>query len=182
MREVIPIASLDDPHVAPYRNLKDRDLLARAGERPDAGLFIAEGEHVVKRLLASSYETESVLLSEQRVEEIAPLVPADVPVYVTRRELMHEIVGFKFHSGVLAAGRRPKPQTIDEVVPKDKSDLLLVVLPEVASVENIGSLVRIAAGFAADALVLGQHCHDPFFRQAIRVSMGTVFSGPPFTE
>src|SRR4051812_17838706 len=128
MRDVIPISSLDDPRVAPYRNLKDRDLLARAGARGDGGLFIAEGEHVVKRLLASTYETESVLLSEHRAEEMAPLVPPGVPVYVTRREVMHEIVGFKFHSGVLAAGHRPRPRTIDEVVPKDKEDLLLVVL------------------------------------------------------
>src|SRR4051812_43430418 len=118
MRDVTPISSLDDPRVAPYRNLKDRDLLARSGACGDGGLFIAEGEHVVKRLLASTYETESLLLSEHRAEEIAPLVPADVTVYVAPRETMHEIVGFKFHSGILAAGRRPQRRSIDEVVPK----------------------------------------------------------------
>ena len=53
-----------------------------------------------------------------------------------------------------------------------------MILPDIHSVENIGSLVRLAAGFGADALILGERCHDPFFRQAIRVSMGTIFSLP----
>src|SRR5205085_8350575 len=53
---VHPVNSLDDPRVAPYRNLKDREL-ARQG-----GRFIAEGEHLIRRLLASDYKTESVLL------------------------------------------------------------------------------------------------------------------------
>src|SRR4051794_23630760 len=52
------ITSLDDPRIAPYRNLKDRDL-AGAGDR-----FIAEGGHVVQRLMQSDYPVESVLLAQ----------------------------------------------------------------------------------------------------------------------
>ena len=50
---IIPVDSLDDPRLAHYRGLKDRDL-ARTGE-----LFIAEGDYVVRRLLASRYPTVS---------------------------------------------------------------------------------------------------------------------------
>src|SRR5206468_2647508 len=69
------ILSIDDPRVWPYRNLKDREL-ARQG-----GFFIAEGEHVVRRLLDSDYPTQSLLLAERRVAEIAPVVPDRVPIY-----------------------------------------------------------------------------------------------------
>jgi tRNA G18 (ribose-2'-O)-methylase SpoU len=39
-------------------------------------------------------------------------------------------------------------------------------------------MIRLCAGFGVDALVLGEHSHDPFWRQSVRVSMGTVFSLP----
>jgi tRNA G18 (ribose-2'-O)-methylase SpoU len=169
---VLPINSLDDTRVAPYRNLKDHEL-DRQGR-----LFIAEGEHVVRRLLESDFAVESVFLSEKRAAEIGPLVPEGVPVYAAPQDVMNVVLGMKFHSGVMACGRRKPRQTIDEVVPKGRERLTLVVCPDVSNVENVGSIVRISAAFGADALLLGERCHDPFWRQAVRVSMGAVFRLP----
>jgi len=70
MPHLIPIRSLDDPRIAPYTRLKERDL-AREGAR-----FIAEGELVVRRLLTSSFGVASLLLADHRVDQIAPLAPA----------------------------------------------------------------------------------------------------------
>jgi tRNA G18 (ribose-2'-O)-methylase SpoU len=169
---LIHITSLDDPRVALYRNLKDRELERRGRH------FIAEGEHLTRRLLASDFPVDSVMLADRRVAQIAPIVPAHVPVYVVSQELMNGILGLKFHSGVLACGRRKERQTIDQVVPRDKEALTLVICPEIANVENIGTMIRIAAGFGADAMILGERCHDPFWRQSVRVSMGTIFRLP----
>jgi tRNA G18 (ribose-2'-O)-methylase SpoU len=171
---IVPIDSLDDPRVAPYRNLKDREL-ARAGDR-----FIAEGEQVVRRLIASDYPTESMLLARRRAGEVAPLAPPDVPVYVVDDALVHQVVGFKFHSGVMAVGRRKPVEPLDAILSRVAHNprLTLVVLPYIANTDNMGALVRISAAFGADALVVGQHSCDPFWRQSIRVSMGTVFSLP----
>jgi tRNA G18 (ribose-2'-O)-methylase SpoU len=166
--------SLDDPRLRPYRDLKDREL-AREGDR-----FIAEGEQVVRRLLASDYPTESLLLARKRADEIAPLAPPGVAVYVVDDALVHQVVGFKFHSGVMAVGRRRPTPSVREFLSAaaDRRRLTLVVLPEVANTDNMGAMVRISAAFGADALVLGQHCCDPFWRQSVRVSMGTIFSLP----
>jgi tRNA G18 (ribose-2'-O)-methylase SpoU len=166
------IHDLDDPRVTLYHNLKDRELERRGRH------FIAEGEHIVKRLLASDYPVDSVLLADRRAEEIAPLVPAHVPVYVTSQELMNHILGLKFHSGVMACGRRKERRSLDDVVPKDRERLTLVICPDISNVENIGSMIRLSAGFGADAIVLGERCHDPFWRQSVRVSMGTIFTLP----
>ena len=168
------VESLDDPRVALYRNLKDRELERRGRH------FIAEGEHIVRRLLDSDFPIDSVMLADRRAEEIAPLVPPNIPVYVVAQHLMNVILGLKFHSGVLACARR-KPasdQTLDQVVPKDRARLTLVICPDISNVENIGSLIRLAAGFGADAMILGERCHDPFWRQSVRVSMGTIFKLP----
>jgi len=169
---LISIDSLDDPRIAHYRDLKDRDL-ARTGD-----LFIAEGDYVVRRLLASQYPTGSVLLSTRRVDAIAPLVPPQVPVFVGDDALIRQILGFKFHTGVIAVGRRLPSTPLDKIFECRADAMTLVVCPEVSNSDNMGSLIRISAAFGAGAMVLGERCHDPFWRQSIRVSMGTIFSMP----
>ena len=166
------VTSLDDPRVALYRNLKDREL-DRSGR-----WFIAEGEYIVRRLLASDFPVESVFVAEKRAAELAAIVPAGVPVYTASLGVMEKVLGFAFHSGIIACGRRKPRQSLDEVVPKGRERLTLVVCPDLSNVENIGSVVRLCAGFGVDALVLGEKCHDPFWRQSVRVSMGTVFKLP----
>ena len=168
---IVPIHSLDDARVSDYRNLKDKDL-DRAGE-----LFIAEGPYIVRRLFESDFPVVSVFSSENRLPQIQPIVPDDVPLYVAPQALFRGLLGMKFQSGVMACGRRKARRTIDDVIPK-KDRLTLVILPDIANAQNVGSLVRISAAFGADAIVLGEQCHDPFWRQAIRVSMGTVFRLP----
>lgn len=170
-RDAIHIDDLDDPRLAPYRGLKEREL-ARAG-----GRFIAEGEYVVRRLLESDFPAESVLVARRRLAELAAVVPPAVPLYVVPDALVPAVVGYKFHAGVLAVGRR-KPPTPLEAVAGKAGRLTLVVCPEVAGTDNMGALVRISAGFGADAIVLGERCCDPFFRQSVRVSMGAVFRLP----
>lgn len=165
------IANLDDERLWPYRQLKDREL-ARDGER-----FLAEGEFIVRRLIASKYPVESVLISERRADALSGMVPSDVPLYVLSDALVHRVIGFKFHSGVIACGRRIASQDLDALV-SGKESLTLVVCPETANAENLGSLIRISAAFSADAILLGERCCDPFWRQSVRVSMGTVFSLP----
>src|SRR5437868_1615538 len=158
-RPIIRIDSLDDPRVALYRNLKDR-ALDRSGK-----FFIAESEYIVRRLLESDFPVESVLLADRRAEEMAPLVPENIPVYVTPQSEMQQILGMKFHSGVIACGKRKPPMTLDQVLPppdQAPKRMTIVVLPDISNVENLGSLIRIAAGFGADALILGEQCHDPF--------------------
>ena len=173
-RPTIPVSSIGDPRIAVYRNLKDRDL-SREGDR-----FIAEGELVVRRLLDSDFPCESVLLADRRVAEIAPLVPPHVPIFTGPAGVVHQIVGFKFHAGVMAVGVRKPPLSLEQLAFTWTNDapVTLVVCPEISNTENLGSLIRIAAGFGATAVVLGQHCCDAFYRQSVRVSMGTVFRLP----
>jgi tRNA G18 (ribose-2'-O)-methylase SpoU len=170
---VITIHSLADPRLAPYRNMKERDL-ARDGDR-----FIAEGENLVKRLLASRLATESVLLAERRVAEIAPLVPDAIPVYAAPADVINQVLGFKFHAGVMAVGIRGPGPTIDDVMTITSAErTTLLICPEIEKTDNLGALIRIAAAFGVHAMILGERCCDPFFRQSVRVSMGAAFVLP----
>jgi tRNA G18 (ribose-2'-O)-methylase SpoU len=170
------IDSLADPRLLAYRNLKDKEL-ARDGRR-----FIAEGEQVVRRLIASGIEVESVLLAQRKAAGICPLVPASVPVWLASDETIEQVIGYEFHSGVMACGIRPRAGTLEGLLgkPKDssRSSSTLVVCPKITNVENLGVLIRIAAAFGVAGLLLGEQCCDPYFRQSVRVSMGSVFSLP----
>jgi tRNA G18 (ribose-2'-O)-methylase SpoU len=166
------VDSIDDPLLWPYRNLKDKEL-AR-----DGGRFIAESENVVRRLLASGMPVESVLIAERKRGAMEPLVPAHVPIFVGGDDLIEGVIGFEFHSGALACGIRPPSPSLADVVPPPDKPALLAVCQEIANTDNLGVLIRNSAAFGADALIIGERCCDPFFRQSVRVSMGAVFSLP----
>jgi len=166
------IESWDDPRLAPYRNLKDKEL-ERLGER-----FIAEGPNVVIRLLKSGISVESVLVAERKISAIAGFASDATLILVGSDELIERVIGFEFHSGVLACGVRPLSPSLEAIVPKRPQSALIVACQEITNPENMGSLVRTAAALGADAMLLGERCCDPFFRQSVRVSMGSVFSLP----
>lgn len=170
----IPVERLDDPRLAVYRNLKDRELKSRHGR------FIAEGEFVVARLLTSRHAVESVLVSANKADKLAALAARrSVPVYAAPQAVLNEVVGFRFHTGVLACGVRPASPRLEDVLTTDPATpTLLVVCPDLNNSENLGAMIRIAAAFGAAALVVGPACHDPWARQAVRVSMGTIFALP----
>jgi tRNA G18 (ribose-2'-O)-methylase SpoU len=119
-----------------------------------------------------------VLVATRRAGEIAPIVPPDVPLYVVPDALIHDIIGFRFHQGVIACGLRLAETALSELTSRLEPRATLVICPDLNNTENLGSLIRIAAGFGAQAMILGPQSCDAFFRQSIRVSMGTVFSLP----
>src|SRR5687767_13394797 len=95
----IPIPSIDDPRLAPYRDLSQRNLTRQSG------LFVAEGSKVVERLIDSRFEVASVLAEPPFAGRYEARLPAGVPIYVASRELVEATVGFNFHRGVVACGR-----------------------------------------------------------------------------
>jgi tRNA G18 (ribose-2'-O)-methylase SpoU len=172
MTDPIEIDNLDDPRLAPYRSLKDREL-AREG-----GRFIAEGRHVVERLLASRYACESVLTSRRALDKVnqqARTHGRTMPIYVAPDPILNDVVGFRFHSGSLAVGVRGALPGMDQL-PVRQDRCVILACEGISNGANLGGLIRTAAGFGVDGVLLGPHCIDPFWRLAVRVSMGTVFS------
>jgi tRNA G18 (ribose-2'-O)-methylase SpoU len=166
---VLEITDAADPRLADYRALKERHL------NEEGGRFVAEGERVVRRLLASGLEIHSLVVTEPRLRALEPLLAArggDLPVYVAAPPVLDTIVGFHVHRGCLAIGERPRPSEPPAGARR------IVVLEDLVDVDNLGALARNAAAFGADALVLSPRCADPFYRKAIRVSLGGIFSLP----
>ncbi|TVP97940.1 MAG: RNA methyltransferase [Planctomycetaceae bacterium] len=172
---VISVTDLDDPRLDPYRDLRREDVRRRGP------LFIAEGRLVVQRLLASHYETVSVLAEAKRLPWVAERASAATPVLVISSDGMREVSGFNFHRGLLACGRRismlPAETLLQEHADAHSpglSDEVALGAIAVSDAENLGSLIRTAAAFGIDRLVLSRQTIDPLCRRVLRVSMGTA--------
>lgn len=166
------IDDADDPRVDPYRDL------ARSTPARRSGVFIAESPWVVERLLASEYEVCSILISRKIAEAWAPRVPSEIPLMVAEEALVREIAGFRFHRGVMACGVRKSPPPLEDLVSRWSEHATVLICPQVVDPENIGGILRSAAAFAVDAVLIGQQSADPFSRRVLRVSMGAPFQIP----
>ena len=134
-----PISSLDLPELAPYRTM--RRPTTEMGDR----VFVAEGDKVVRRLLESHFPVVSALLLERWISEMAPLLearPENIPVYVTTKDCLDEIVGYEMYQGALAVGRFPEPQPLHALFDQATSPRLLVALEELNNAECIRWNVR----------------------------------------
>jgi tRNA G18 (ribose-2'-O)-methylase SpoU len=170
------IGDLDLPELAPYRTLK------RPAEHEAQGIFVAEGDKVVHRLLASSLRVISVLLPEHRLAEYERGLrnrAEELPVYaVTDKRVLEELVGFEMFQGVMAVAKIPTHCSLNELLAKCKSPRLFAAADGLTSAENIGVLVRNCVAFGVQALLVGETSASPFLRRAVRNSMGTIFQLP----
>jgi tRNA G18 (ribose-2'-O)-methylase SpoU len=171
------IDSLNRPELAPYRTLR------RSAEHEAHGIFVAEGDKVVRRLLESNYGVVSVLLLAERVHEFELLLKTrtekEIPVYVvTNKAVLEELIGFKMFQGVLAVGKIPGAVTLENILARSPRPKLFTAIDGLANSENLGLLVRNCLAFGAHALVVGETCGSPFLRRAVRNSMGTIFQLP----
>ena len=173
MANIIPITDASDFRLDLYRNVKDRDLSGRDG------LFMAEGRVVLERLFASKLaQTVSVLTTRDRLSGLDLSSLDAVPVYVVDQGTMDEIAGFPIHRGYLALGRYGPLPALGDVLRAPQVRVLC--LSQIANTDNMGGLMRNAAAFGVDAVILDQACCDPLYRKAIRVSVGGVLEVPHY--
>ena len=176
MPRLIPISDPDDPRLAPYRAIRERDLVGREGQ------FIAEGTVVLEVLLAASrHRPVSLLLSERRAGGLLAKLerlPAEIPVYSAPDEIIAQIAGFQVHRGVLALGQSTALEGAEAALAALPDRALILVLIGIANHDNMGGLFRNAAAFGVDLVLLDATSCDPLYRKAIRVSVGGALLVP----
>lgn len=132
------------------RSLKDKKF------RDEYGLFVVEGEKLVREALDSSYEVESVC----RMEEIGENVMSRISLCATP-------------SPVLALVR----------IPADRSSYgkcgisggLCLALDSVRDPGNMGTILRVADWFGVETVYLSPDCTDIFAPKVVQATMGSIF-------
>lgn len=170
---VIEITDLSDPRLVDYSHLTDVAL--KKAQSAEHGLYLAESALVLERALRAGHQPRSVLALGGTVDEAVALVGDDVPVFSGPGELLAELTGYILHRGLIASMNRPALPDPDELLANARR---IVILENVADPTNVGAIFRSAGAIGADAILVTPRCSDPFYRRAIRVSMGTVLQVP----
>jgi tRNA G18 (ribose-2'-O)-methylase SpoU len=174
MASIIEISDAADPRLGDYRDLRDVQL--RQSMEAAHGLFLAEGEKVVRRAVAAGFDVRSFLLAPRWLDGLADVMAGtDAPCYVVSEALAEQVTGFHVHRGALASlARRPLP-TVEEVLAGART---VVVCEDIVDHTNVGAIFRSAAAFGIDGALLSPRCADPLYRRSVKVAMGAVFALP----
>jgi tRNA G18 (ribose-2'-O)-methylase SpoU len=174
---VVDVTDPRDPRVAEYVALTDVARRRRIEPSYDGvGIFIAEGELVVRRAVDAGYVLRSLLVDARRLPALCDLVDAfDAPAFVANQDVLTATTGFHVHRGVLACfSRRPEP-SLEQVLTSSKR---LLVCEDLTSTTNLGAVLRSASALGFDGVLLSPECCDPLYRRAVRVSMGEALRLP----
>jgi tRNA G18 (ribose-2'-O)-methylase SpoU len=174
MADLHEVTDPADSRLADYCDLRDVEL--RKHLEAEHGLFLAEGEKVVRRAVEAGFTPRSFLMAPRWLEGLADVLDGcDAPCYVVSEALAEEVTGFHVHRGALASlERRPLP-SVETVLAGAVS---VLVLEDVVDHTNVGAIFRSGAALGFDAVLLAPRCADPLYRRAIKVAMGAVFTLP----
>jgi tRNA G18 (ribose-2'-O)-methylase SpoU len=171
---VVPVDDPADARLRDYVGLTD--VVLRRLSEPADGLYLAESAKVIERALAAGHRPRSVLLQQKWLDELAPLLDGyDIPVYLGEPAVLEKVTGFAMHRGALASMHRPPLLPVGHVL---RDARRVVVLEDIVDHTNVGAIFRAVAGLGADAVLITPRCADPYYRRAVRVSMGTVLQIP----
>ncbi|MFI1396723.1 TrmH family RNA methyltransferase [Streptomyces sp. NPDC020681] len=197
MADLITVEDPDDPRLRDYTGLTDVEL--RRKREPAEGLFIAEGEKVIRRAKDAGYEMRSMLLSAKWVDVMRDVIDElPAPVYAVSPDLAERVTGYHVHRGALASMQRKPLPTADELLlaarpvvvaesdndhtfapgPRDSAGQRIAVFEGFVDHANLGAAFRSAAALGIKAILLSPDCADPLYRRAIKVSMGATFTVP----
>lgn len=176
MARTVHVDDPADPRLADYVRLREVELRTRT--ETEHGVFIAEGEKVVRRAVDAGFSVRSFLMAARWMESLAATLQAagdDVPCYLAPDPVVEAVTGFHVHRGALAAlHRRPLPAVGDLLSGARR----VVVLEDVNDHANVGAVFRAAAAFDVDTVLISPRCADPLYRRAVKVSMGAALLVP----
>ena len=155
-----------------------RSLRAAKG-RDESGLFLVEGVRLCEELAGSDLAVELALVAEEQQSALSDLssrleskgatlltAPLDevrhIGDTVTGQGILAAVRWAEQHPNELAFGERAR----------------VIALDGVGDPGNVGTVIRCADWFGADAVLLGQGCADLLNPKTVRSTMGGMFHLP----
>jgi tRNA G18 (ribose-2'-O)-methylase SpoU len=189
-QQASPILLTDaaDPRLVDYVGLTD--VARRSRIEPEAGLYLAESEKVIRRALGVGHQPRSLLLAERWLEPMADLITRiqvlGAPVFTGTPAVIEAVTGFQVHRGAIASMHRPAlppaadliAQILRPIAQGDGRRPRIAIFEDIVDHTNLGAAFRSCAALGVDAVLVTPRSADPLYRRSVRVSMGTVFQVP----
>ena len=161
-------------------DLKTLARLERRRHREALGLFLVEGVRAVEAAIQAGAPLARVLVTSDaaalpRVAALLALLPAGVQAEDVDPRDLAKIAETEHAQGVLAVVHRPASDAA--ALAAALADARhVVVLDGVQDPGNVGTVVRAAAWFGADAVVAGPGTADLFAPKTARATMGALWA------
>jgi TrmH family RNA methyltransferase len=167
------ITAFSNPTVKLLRSLRDKK--ARRAE----GLFLAEGLRIVTEARDSGRLPEIVAFSAEgakhplAAEIITKTEAAGGDAIETTPDILSKMSGK--HNPQMLLGAYRQPDTSLEQIDRSKAPLWIVA-QALRDPGNIGTILRTGDAVGAAGLILIDDCADPYSVEAVRASMGAIFT------
>ena len=167
------ITGFSNPTVKALRALREKK------HRKASGRFLAEGLRLLTDARECGHLPETLVLSDARdghplLEALEAAVAANGgEVIETTPDILAKITGKDNPQAV--AGVFAEFDTTLETVDRGSSDIWLVA-QALRDPGNLGTMLRTGDAIGAGGLILIDDCADPFSVEAVRASMGAVFT------
>lgn len=169
---MITITSVSNPKIKELLSLRE------SRERRKLGLFVIEGAREISRALASGYVCRTLYAEHTLLNDEAKSLIVSLPVnlqFGITKEVFAKAAVREGSDGLLAV-MESKSHSFADV--RAKGNLFILVLENLEKPGNFGALARSADGVGVDAIVVLDPKADLFNPNAIRASVGGLFSQP----
>ncbi|HVA85964.1 MAG TPA: TrmH family RNA methyltransferase [Candidatus Saccharimonadales bacterium] len=170
-----PIASVHNPRIRQLVALRDRRERARTGR------ILVDGAREIRRALESETVVEQLVAcaalcaGEECRSALALATSRGIPRLDVTDRVFEKLAYGDRADGLVAVARPPSTELARLRLPPEP---LVVVVVSVEKPGNLGAILRSADGAGADALIVADPATDLFNANAIRASLGTIFSVP----
>ena len=153
------IRSLQNEQIKGFARLKEKKY------RDETGLFIVEGDHLVRMTIEANCLV-TLLVSEDDLENYLDIIDEDNTIIVTE-SIINKLSFTKTPQNIIGIA---KQNTYDK---KDVSKVL--VLDSLQDPGNVGTLIRSALAFNYDKVFVSENTVDVYNEKVVRASQGAIF-------
>lgn len=175
--EAVYISSRQNPYVMRVASLSDNKGRAREG------LFKFGGFKLFSEAVACGIVIERVILREDaapRLEGEVRRVMPNADICVFSESAFDKVSDEKSPEGIITVAKRidkiTKIATIDNIANLLPPDATVIALESLRDPGNLGTIIRSAAAFGIDTLILSADCADVYNTRTVRGAMGALFS------
>lgn len=155
-----------------------RTLLRKRGRHQEKQ-FIVEGVRLCQEALRSDFGIEAAFVNKDfqqtpRWQEFEGILRRkQIPVTVLENANFKKLSDTEHPQGILLVVQQP-----EVAFAHSRAADFVVLLEGIRDPGNLGSIIRSADWFGADAVVLSHDCVDPYNPKVLRSTMGSIFHVP----
>ena len=167
------ITGFSNPLLKEVRGLREKKLRKRAG------LFLAEGLRIMTEAREAGFLPEMLFrVKDREVHALEIALETDVlaaggDVIETSAEIMAKLSG-KDNAQAVVGVYRDHPTTLNDIERAEAP--IWLVAQAMRDPGNLGTMLRTGDAVGAGGLILLDDCTDPFSVEAVRASMGAIFT------